>query len=62
MFKDEELKSLIIIDKKTKEIYAMITKDGEVVQKKDIVVIEDYSNNEEIIEEKYGRFYYKGVE
>ena len=31
----------------------MITKDGKVVQKKDIVVIEDYSNNEEIIEEKY---------
>jgi ribosomal protein S12 len=63
MFKDEELKSLIVINNKTKEVIAMITKEGEIVAENNIVVVEDYTDDDkEIIEEKYGKFYYKGVE
>ena len=61
MFKDEKLKAIYIIKENTREILAFIDENGNVVNSKDILVIEDYSNgDEEKIIEKDGTFYLKG--
>lgn len=60
MFKDNELKAIIIANEETKEILAMIDNEHNVINKEEILVIEDYSNNEKVIEEKDGKFYWKG--
>lgn len=58
MFKDEELKSIGIVDAETNEIIALIDKEGNVVNNKETLVIMDYSKDDEkIIEEKNGKFY-----
>lgn len=59
MFKDKDLKAIIVVNAKTKEILGFIDKDSNVVQKNDTLVILDYSNEEDnVIVEKEGIFYW----
>lgn len=59
MFKDKELKAIVVVDAETKEILGMIDKDNNVVQRNDVLVILDYSDEKDnVIVEKEGKFYW----
>lgn len=59
MFKDKELKAIVVVDAETKEILGMIDKDNNAVQRNDVLVILDYSDEtDKTIMEKEGKFYW----
>ena len=59
MFKDKELKAIVVVDAETKEILGMIDKDNNAVQRNDVLVILDYSNEKDnVIVEKEGKLYW----
>lgn len=59
MFKDKELKAIVVVDAETKEILGMIDKDNNAVQRNDVLVILDYSDEKDnVIVEKEGKFYW----
>lgn len=59
MFKDKELKAIVVVDAETKEILGMIDKDNNAAQRNDVLVILDYSDEKDnVIVEKEGKFYW----
>lgn len=59
MFKDKELKAIVVVDAETKEILGMIDKDNNAIQRNDVLVILDYSDEtDKTIMEKEGKFYW----
>lgn len=59
MFKDKELKAIVVVDAETKEILGMIDKDNNAVQRNDVLVILDYSDEKDnVIVEKEGKLYW----
>ena len=59
MFKDKELKAIVVVDAETKEILGMIDKDNNAVQRNDMLVILDYSDEKgNVIVEKEGKLYW----
>lgn len=60
MFKDENLKSIKIVDSETKEIYAFLNEDGTIINNKKILVILNYNDEDDNIIEKDGKFYWRG--
>lgn len=62
VFKDENLKSIKIVDSETKEIYAFLNEDGTVLNNKKVLVILNYNDEEKDknIIEKDGKFYWRG--
>lgn len=59
MFKDKELKAIVVVDAETKEILGMIDKDNKAIQRNDVLVILDYSDEKDnVIVEKEGKLYW----
>lgn len=60
MFKNEDLKSIKIVDSETKEIYAFLNEDGTIINNKKILVILNCNDENDNIIEKDGKFYWRG--
>jgi hypothetical protein len=57
MFKSEKLKEIVIQDANTKEVLAVITDDGNIIQRDDVLVRENYTKEYHNYEEKDNKIY-----
>lgn len=60
MFNDDKLNDIIVADTNTREVYAIIRKDDEVLQKDGFVVILNYSNEDKLYKHPDGKMFWRG--
>ena len=60
MFNDDKLNTIVVADTNTREVYAVIRKDDEVLEKDGVVVILDYSEEDLLYTTPDGKMFWRG--
>ena len=60
MFNDDKLHNIVVADANTREVYALIRENDEVLQRDDVVVILDYNGEDKLYTHPDGKMFWRG--